>query len=124
MCDGAVDRAASSGDGSKSPNDPISLRPSSVAALASPSPSGSAPASSDPRQHQPLPMRACENFGRTSSLFLPQCVQVKLGSMSESRTSSPRRQRWFRLMAAAVIAVTVQHVATPDSRISPKVIFC
>jgi hypothetical protein len=31
-------------------------------------------------------MRACENFGRTSAPFLPQCVQVKLGSMSDSRT--------------------------------------
>jgi hypothetical protein len=33
-------------------------------------------------------MRACENFGRTSAPRLPQRVQVKFGSMSESRTSS------------------------------------
>ena len=50
-------------------------------------------------------MRACENFGRTSAPFLPQCIQVKLGSMSESRTVSVG----FDVMAAAVIAD--QHVA-------------
>jgi hypothetical protein len=33
-------------------------------------------------------MRACENVGRTSAPFLPQGVQVKFGSMSESRISS------------------------------------
>jgi hypothetical protein len=52
-------------------------------------------------------MRACENFGRTSAPFLPQCVQVKLGSMSESRTVSVG----FDVMAAAVIAAIDQHVA-------------
>jgi hypothetical protein len=35
-------------------------------------------------------LRACENFGRTSPRS-PQVVQVKLGSMSDSRTSSPQR---------------------------------
>jgi hypothetical protein len=44
-------------------------------------------------------MRACENFGRTAAPFLPQCVQVKLGSMS----GEPDRQHGFDVMAAAVI---------------------
>src|SRR6478736_6176597 len=111
MCDGAVDRAASSGDGSRSPNDPISLRPFPsrrwrrlhAVPVAS---SRSAPALTRSRQHY-VPMRACENFGRTSAPFLPQCVQVKLGSMSESRTVSVG----FDVMAAAVIAAIDQHVA-------------
>ena len=40
------------------------------------------------RDLQPPPMRVCENFGRTSAPRLPQRVQVKFGSMSESRTAS------------------------------------
>ena len=57
-------------------------------------------------------MRVCENFGRTSAPFLPQHVQVKLGSMSESQTSSTQPfSVGFDMAAAAVIAPIDQDVA-------------
>jgi hypothetical protein len=37
---------------------------------------------------QPVPMRACGNFDRTSARRLPQAVQARPSSMSDSRTSS------------------------------------
>jgi hypothetical protein len=40
------------------------------------------------RTFQPVPIRALENFGRTSAPRLPHAVQTKSGSMSDSRTSS------------------------------------
>jgi hypothetical protein len=54
---------------------------------------------------QPVPMRACENFGHTSAPFLLQRLQVKFGSMSESRTSSAHPSALVSdVVAAAVVA--------------------
>jgi hypothetical protein len=39
----------------------------------------------------PVPVLLYENFGRTSAPRLPQALQTKSGSMSESRTSSGQR---------------------------------
>jgi hypothetical protein len=38
------------------------------------------------RASQPVPILACENFGRSSAPRLPQAVQTKPGSMSDSLT--------------------------------------
>jgi hypothetical protein len=60
----------------------------------------------------PKPMLACENFGRNSAPRLPQRLQVKFGSMSESRTSSGQPSALVsRLMAATVIPAVDQDVA-------------
>ena len=39
--------------------------------------------------HQPVPMRACGNFGLTSAPRLPQAVEMKPGSMSDSLNIIP-----------------------------------
>ena len=55
-------------------------------------------------------MRACENAGRTSAPCLPQALQVKLGSMSDSLTViGPAIGADGDVVGAVVVAALDQH---------------
>ena len=56
-------------------------------------------------------MRARENFGRTSAPRLPQAVQTKSGSMSDSLIPGQRSALIVVRVAASVIPTIDQHIA-------------